>query len=408
MIKKGIHLMIVMFLVSTFVTHPSLAEEKLTNVLNKEKELQLLDNYLQKFYEKATTIRGKKLVLSTHTKDIKELPVTFVKSFRNIEKYERRKLPFVVRYAAIDYKMSEENRYAINGINYRVVIYTQQDGIWQVAEMGLVPVDLVAANHLGFGTEDEKEMVKISQARDKGIYLNRKGEEIDKDNVATTQDLHKEMNGNSSLQAAGGKWLQFVPEQINLNYKRPKTIKVLMTTLENKKAYNCDKDCVKEIDFLAYIQNVFSTTWPKDAPIEALKAGALAVKMYSWFSVVVDPTAHRMNADVIDTDPGQTYIATYTVKDDNEKAQIEKMRNIFHAVDVAGIGFKDGLSHKLFLPETATEFTLEPASGLLSRQGAVELAKQGKDAAEILQHYYEGSERMEEAVSPLTFFRYAD
>jgi hypothetical protein len=408
MLKRIITLGITISLLSTCWLTLVRAENSNSDNLTKTQEMQLLDSYLKKFYEEAAASPDENIVLSTKTTDIKELPIDFTKSFFNLEKYERRDIPFKVGYAAIDYKMKEENRYAINGINYRVVVFIKKDNKWEVGEIGLVPVDAVAANKLGFGDKDEEEMVKIYKAREQGVYLNREGKVIDKENIANKHDLEKEMNRPGSQQITEGKMTQFTPDEINPYYKRPKTIRVLMTTDQNKAAYDCKEvECIREIDFLDYIQNAFSMTWPKDTPAEAMKAGALAVKMYSWFSIVVDPTSHRLNADVVDNDPSQRYVAAYKPKDEAEKNAIENMRNIFYDPDVAGIGFKDGLSHKLFLPSTTDERTVKPALGFLSRQGAIDLAKEGKLGYEILEHYFEGSDRMEEAVSPLTFFRYA-
>ncbi|MWC30498.1 SpoIID/LytB domain-containing protein [Paenibacillus sp. MMS18-CY102] len=375
--------------------------------LSKKAEIALMDKYLVEFYENAAKIRGVKLVESAKTVDTKELPIDFVKGFRNLEKFERQGIGYVLRYAAIDFKMAQENRYGINGINYRIFVLTKENGNWKVAEMGLVPVDQVVAQNLGFGDNAEREMADIYKDQAKGIFRNRQGKIVDRLNVATEEDLKKEVEGKPLLPLPEEKWSSLLPVRINPYYKRPQFIKVLMTTTENKQAFACESDCVQEIDFLAYIQNVFANTWPKDAPPEALKAGALAVKMYSWFSIVVNPTAGQMNADVIDTDPSQKYVATPPAMDEEERKKTEAMMSVFFSPDVAGIGFKDGLSHGLFLPLTSDQRDLTWATGILSRPGAVELAKQGKDAAEILQHYFEGSDRMEEAVAPLTFYRYA-
>ncbi|MEH7520448.1 SpoIID/LytB domain-containing protein [Priestia megaterium] len=374
--------------------------------LTKKQEMKLLEEFLVEARKTQLKLWGEQNTLSNKVVDIKPLPINFVRTVSTITPYEESGKPFTFRYAAVEYKMKKENQYALNGINYRLVIYVKDNGKWHVAHAYNIPVDQVVDANVGFGTEDEKQMAEIFRKRLEGIYVNREGKVIGLVNTASADDLKAEMTGPKPANMQPSKWTDFVPDQVNKYYPRPKFINVLMTTEENKKHYGCKEDCLIPVDFLDYLKHVFPYEWSADMPPESLKAGALALKMKSWYAVVVNPLAGRPNTHVLDVQDPQVYHANYQPKNEEEKARIEELQNIFHAQGVAGIGFKDGLSENLFLSEYDRNTDKNTATGKLSINGSKELAKEGKNAAEIIQHYYMGSDKMEQGAS-VTFFRYA-
>jgi len=58
-------------------------------------------------------------------------------------------------------------------------------------------------------------------------------------------------------------------------------IKVKITTSENMKYFNCVKDTIKEIELEDYITCVVAGEMGNTAPIEALKAQAIASRSYA-------------------------------------------------------------------------------------------------------------------------------
>ncbi len=60
----------------------------------------------------------------------------------------------------------------------------------------------------------------------------------------------------------------------------PPTIRVLRTT-------GPAAGTVQEVDFRTYVLTVFSAEWPGFYPVEALKAGSVAVKQYGWYYTIV-------------------------------------------------------------------------------------------------------------------------
>jgi hypothetical protein len=385
---------------------PESQENTRVQDLTKEQEIKLLDEFLVEARKTELKLWGEQNTLSTKVVDIKPLPIDFVRTISTVTTYEQSGKPFAFRYAAVEYKMKKENQYALNGINYRLAVYVKDNDKWRVDFAYSIPVDQVVDANMGFGTEDEKQMAEIFRKRKEGVYVNREGKVIGLINTASAEDLKAEMTGPKPDNVPSSKWTDFVPDQVNKYYPRPKFINVLMTTEENKKHYGCKEDCVQQVDFLDYLKNVFPYEWSADMPPEALKAGALTLKMKSWYSVVVNPLAGRPGTHVFDVQDQQVYHANYQPKNEEEKARIEKLQNMFHAEGVAGIGFKDGLSDNLFLAEYDKKNNKSTATGKLSIEGSKGLAKDGKDAAEIIQHYYMGSDKIEQTAS-VTFFRYA-
>lgn len=136
-----------------------------------------------------------------------------------------------------------------------------------------------------------------------------------------------------------------IPENINPYYKRPNFIRVVMTTPENKQIVGCagTEECIRRIDFLEYCKNILANEWMWDSPDEALRAGAMAIKKYSWYRVVVDPQSGTGDADVVDVPlrprrgrpplPGdQKYTAdlSHISSQPGGKEWLERVESVFH------------------------------------------------------------------------------
>jgi hypothetical protein len=93
----------------------------------------------------------------------KEIPnnigINFVSRGFILPMFDKQNRPIQVKfvYVAVNYKVKQENKYAINGTNYPLFALTKtvnQD--WKIAQMVIVPTRSMIANGFGFGTLDEK------------------------------------------------------------------------------------------------------------------------------------------------------------------------------------------------------------------------------------------------------------
>jgi hypothetical protein len=86
---------------------------------------------------------------------LKELPYEYARkflSYRHMKKFDEKK----VFYVAVDYKVYNEDKYHINGINYFFVVLALEDNKWKIVITPHVPVDTIVSDGYGFGTKDEK------------------------------------------------------------------------------------------------------------------------------------------------------------------------------------------------------------------------------------------------------------
>ena len=149
------------------------------------------------------------------------------------------------------------------------------------------------------------------------------------------------------------------------------------------------------VEFNFYVKHVLPEEWPDTSDIEALKAGAVAVKEYGWYWVNQGgkyagnrrESGQTCDADVDNTTKTQVYNPdeTRTVKTP-EGATVPK-NNYFKtnfAVDSTwDVGMLEG--GRVF--ESGYRDS-KPGSNQMSQQGSNMLAKQGKPYRAILGNYY--------------------
>lgn len=362
-----------------------------------------------------------KNVVSFKVEEVKELPLDFAKKHIDVNYYESKGIPFKFVYAQISFKVKEENKYFLNGKNYRMATLIQKGGKWEVdhksegefryASFYMAPVHEIVESNLGFGTDDEKEMAEIIRKHYQGIYVNRKGEIVgdrDTDNIASEEQLRQEMTGIAGTTSPTS--YEAIPPEVNPHYKRPNYIRVVMSNKKNKKHYGCAgvPTCIQRVDFLEYAKHVLPNEWAWDSPDEALKTGAMAVKMYAWYSVAVNPKAGSGNADVYDTTRDHVYMAdlSHITKTPAGKEWVQRAQSIFHAPGVAGVGLKESTMHNL-IPIAYGGGNYNRKSGKISQPGSVKLAKEPKkmNFIDIFKYYVEGSPHANN--SRLDFYRYA-
>ncbi|MEH7520449.1 SpoIID/LytB domain-containing protein [Priestia megaterium] len=427
MLRKLFAILCLISFIGTYIPIPTQANNETKSV--QRQRVAFTPEVAKKaitFYLKAWRLEQHKRfrvqnVKSFKVEEVKELPLDFAKKYIDVNYYESKGIPFKFIYAQISINVKQENKYFLNGKNYRMTTLIQKEGKWEVdhksegeyryASFYMAPVHEVVENNLGFGTDDEKEMAEIMRKHYQGIYVNRKGERVgdrNSDNIATEEQLMQEMTGVTGTTSPTS--YETISANVNPYYKRPQYIRVVMRTDKNKKYYGCAgvSECIKRVDFLEYSKHVLPNEWEWDSPDEALKTGAMAVKMYAWYSVAVNPKAGTGDADVFDTARDHVYMAdlSHITKQPGGKEWVQKAQSIFHAPGVAGVGFKESTRNNLipiaYLPGPQAE-----KSGTISQKGSVKLAKEPHkmNFIDIIKYYVEESPQANNA--RLDFYRYA-
>lgn len=155
----------------------------------------------------------------------------------------------------------------------------------------------------------------------------------------------------------------------------PQTIRVRIT---GKAA--CDVNApysVVTMDFNSYVKNVLPNEWPHWWPVESLKAGAVAVKMYGWYWIARG--GKWSDADVTDSTCDQRF------------RQGSSNPSTDRAVDAT---WNFALSREGVLFETRHNNAPSCAPPHCMRQSvSADLARQGQSWEEILGFFYPGSDQ---------------
>ncbi|HDX9613033.1 TPA: hypothetical protein ROY01_004144 [Bacillus toyonensis] len=170
----------------------------------------------------------------------------------------------------------------------------------------------------------------------------------------------------------------------------PKSIKVLITNKHNGKV-----GAVEEIDFNEYIKNVLPNEWDLSSKDEALKAGALAVKMFAWYYIKY-PGLPLVGAHVRDNTTFQAWVK-------NTEEEKTKITNP-HIESVKNIGFYGEKLDNLFAPQYRRSSKDWKGSGCMPQLGTMRLAKNGKNFKEILSWYYDNSKELKSG--KINYFNY--
>jgi hypothetical protein len=294
-------------------------------------------------------IRGAKLI------GIKELPNDLAQLFTYLPKYSSVYPNIKAYYVAVDYKVAKDTRFYFNNINYFLALVVQDGGQWKLAQFSTAPVHAILKKGHGFGTSDESKAGDLYKKREKGIYLNRNG---------------KLMEGSAPETLA--------PE----SHTRPTTISVRLTKSKNYSNYYCSSECTKNIDFYSYVKNTLPNEWTVTAGMEALHAGALAVKMYGWFATgeILHP---NLGANVYDDIRDQAYLVGSESLNANTTTAINDMDHK---------GLETATNNFLFLAyhNSLTSYDYQ-GSGRVYQPGTERMASNGKTYDYMLHYYYDKS-----------------
>ncbi|SDY47523.1 hypothetical protein [Bacillus sp. 166amftsu] len=75
-----------------------------------------------------------------------------------VSKFENKNVQ--VYYVAVRYEVKKETPYQLNGMNYFLQVFVQEQGDWRIAESIVAPTDQIIENGDGFGMKEEKEYGK--------------------------------------------------------------------------------------------------------------------------------------------------------------------------------------------------------------------------------------------------------
>ena len=261
---------------------------------------------------------------------------------------------YVAFLIGIDCQVYSDTKYFSDGMNYFFILLMKDDGEWKVAQFSSAALELLenCNSSTSRNNSNLSKAIENTQLRYHGIYTNEDGDLIE----------YNSANSQVSTNAA----TEFNP---------PNTIRV----------YIKDKSRVNNIDFTEYIQDVLPNewiaSWPED---QCLRAGAMAVKTYSWYCVL-HPDHPDLGADVTDDpDDNQHYVVGSNHPRTNTAIR-----------DIGGIGIQNS-NNKIFRAEYRTGTSGDPGNehgGKMSQYGSRYLAQQGYDFIDICDYYYSYSER---------------
>lgn len=323
-------------------------------------------------------------VKSAKIKEMKALSDDVVAQLTNLSQYKQQYNEVQAYLVGIDYRVKKENKYFFNGVNYNLVVLGKEADNWKVIEMSDAPLEILIPAGYGFGSEDEKEALKIIKARINGDIVNKEGKLIES-NKASYRGIQIEKGINSAD-------IQEAPMEVlsTGDHVRPDYIRVYHDRSSSDPNYH------KTIstDFYYYVKNVLPNEWYSTWPSESLKAGAMAVKMYGWYHVY-HPKWPLLNADVKDTTADQVFI------DNTEVSSTTTAIN-----NVGGVGLENS-SGAVFETQYLAGTQGQPgtqSSGKMSQWGTKYWADQGtKTYIQMCHYYYDNSDKSSGAIATFSY-----
>ena len=275
-------------------------------------------------------------VIAARVIAVREIPNDFS---ARAERYREFYAELKTYYVAIDYQLTRESRAFYNGVNFRVYVLGRVESRWEIVESSEAFVRQIVDAGWGFGTREEQIALHIQDARWRtGAFINPHGRVID--------------------QVGAG------------DHTQPHHIRV----------YRVATGVIEEVDFYSYVINVLPNEWYGSWHAEALRAGALAVKMYGWYRVYIAKY------------PGQGFDAR-----DDTWDQVYKS-NSAYPTTTAAVDFTRGVGIERAngaIFETQYHAGVYDASGQssgrVSQWGTKYWADQGKDSLFMLHYYYDNS-----------------
>ncbi len=319
-------------------------------------------NYAARWQEPDTGIRGN--ITAASIEQVQEIPIDVAKQTIDTCCYTADELRAFL--AIIDYTVHDENAYVTNGPNARMYVLANTDGGWKIVQVS-EPI-LARLDEAGYalGTQSERDL------RDRQL---KRLSHVPEDNAAT----------------------QAWSPHTETTQPYPSTIRVGHFT-------NFHDGCrylysLGTISFTSYVNNVLPNEWypANNFNMEALKAGALAVKGVGWYHKVF-PKYPALGLDVSDSDCTQVY-----------KPNTAIGRTISAFCAVTGIGFEKANGLLFYPPYFNTShqsITYGQDLGTMYQDGTQYLANLGYSYQDIDRYYYDYSSAT--GGQAIQFFTYSD
>jgi hypothetical protein len=162
---------------------------------------------------------------------------------------------------------------------------------------------------------------------------------------------------------------------------QPETIRVAITGEIECSAW-LDKNRpileIKTISFRSYVKGVLPNEWPSLWPSESLKAGAMAIKMYTMYTIQSQKWANK-GFDVVDNTCDQVYRPRINVP--TTDAAVDSIWGYYFLRNNRLLGIH-------YLNTDANCGIYFPSSPCMGQWGSKDLADKGKNWEEILKNYY--------------------
>lgn len=301
-----------------------------------------------------------------------------------------------------DVDRDKESKYFYNGVNYSLDFFVKEEDGWKLSQDCNAPLEILEyfkdnqalknnrkqfdSINVEFIDENMSTQaindtlltaISINKARLKGEIINADGEIIEINRASKEQlDEEKGISTENDKQKKELDLKEDLEMRLNSSTERPDYIKVKIN----------DTGKIKKVDFYSYCKNVLPNEWISGWHKNALRAGAMCVKMVGWWHYY-----HPVNrASGYDVSTGtQAY-----------KAGTEVKRTTDAINYVSGVGMYNS-NRKIFFPayrKGENTSSYPERCGKVSQYGTWKLAKAGKTYRAILNYYYSYSDKSPKSI----------
>ena len=258
---------------------------------------------------------------------------------------------------SLDVSAKEDNMDVFSGINYYIWVFGRDiSGGYKLLQWSQPIIDEMELTNLTYNDGTEELQKDIQKARNDGVFLNGKKEQIAVNNKAKASSYDPVT----------------CPIKSEIRVKR-----VSLNRIDN-------------VNFYSYVKNVLPNEWTESSdPVESLKVGAMCVKMYGWYHCYYYKY-YGQGFDVKDTTADQVY---------NPGSEATRCTSAINAV--GGIGIKNtagSLFETQYLASGPTQH-----SGKVSHAGANNLANNDHDWLYICKYYYDNSDKSSGIISSFNY-----
>lgn len=134
------------------------------NILTEDMMKNLIAKHIQSFEQEAWESGGERTMLSFNVKAVKPIDVEMARNFLTVAPYELSGMPFLVAYAAVEYNLKQESEQGLNGLNFRIIIFTKPNGGWKIASYSIAPVTQIVGTPMRFKFPKKPEWWRLKRS----------------------------------------------------------------------------------------------------------------------------------------------------------------------------------------------------------------------------------------------------